>query len=105
MNIGANFYKLLSHPEADLMSSREPDVDSYSLGAHLSKDHGCKNGEDFKSSHRSIFFKNCSDRALDYYYYITNRSKLTQPLTEGYNIPLRFNAKFKLTYKTFASKI
>jgi hypothetical protein len=55
MNIGSKFYKFLSDP--DLISSREPDNDSYSLGAHLILDHGCREREDFNSSYKIFILK------------------------------------------------
>jgi hypothetical protein len=59
----SKFYKLLSDP--DLISSRKPDDDSYSLGAHLILDHGCHEREDFNSSYKIFILKNCSPRALE----------------------------------------
>ena len=59
----SKFYKLLSDP--DLISSREPDDDSYSLGAHLILDHGCHERGDFNSSYKIFILKNCSPRALE----------------------------------------
>jgi hypothetical protein len=59
MNIGANFTNF------DLISSREPDDDSYSFGAHLILDHGCHEREDLNSSYEIFILKHCSPRALE----------------------------------------
>ena len=43
----------------------EPEDDTYSLGAHLIKDHGFHNREDFNSAYKIFILKNCSPRALE----------------------------------------
>ena len=59
----SKFYKLLSDPS--LVPSNEPEDDTYSLGAHLIKEHGFHNREDFNSAYKIFILKNCSPRALE----------------------------------------